>query len=139
MRPSKLRLPLSIAHATRLPCLIAPAIASSTGPLLPIHVVHPYPTRLKRSFSSDSIRPARFRYWVTTFEPGARLVFTHGLTVSPRATAFFARIPAASITDGFEVLVQLVIAAITIEPWVSGNLPASECTSTLCAIWPSFA
>ena len=74
---------------------------------------------MKRSLSSDSVSPARFRYCVTTLEPGARLVFTHGLTVSPRATAFFARIPAASITDGFDVFVQLVIAAITIEPCVS--------------------
>src|SRR5438046_9079826 len=53
---------------------------------------------------------------VTTFEPGARLVFTHGRTPSPRATALRARRPAASITEGFEVLVQLVIAAITTAP-----------------------
>ena len=48
--------------------------------------------------------------------PGARLVFTHGFTRSPRAAAFCATRPAPSITDGFEVLVQLVMAAITTEP-----------------------
>jgi hypothetical protein len=53
---------------------------------------------------------------VTTREPGASEVFTHGGTVSPFSTAFFARIPAATITEGFEVLVQLVMAAITTEP-----------------------
>lgn len=36
--------------------------------------------------------------------------------LSPRATAFFAKMPAAIITDGFDVFVQLVIAAITTEP-----------------------
>ncbi len=58
---------------------------------------------------------------MTTFEPGARLVFTHGRRVSPRSTAFFASSPAPSMTDGFEVLVQLVIAAITTAPWSSSN------------------
>ena len=49
-------------------------------------------------------------------DPGARLVFTHGFDFSPRSTAFFATSPAASITDGFDVFVQLVIAAITTAP-----------------------
>ena len=53
---------------------------------------------------------------MTTLEPGARLVLTHGLTVSPRSTAFLARMPAPSITDGLEVLVQLVMLAITTLP-----------------------
>ena len=34
----------------------------------------------------------------------------------PRSTAFFATMPAATITEGFEVLVQLVMAAITTLP-----------------------
>src|SRR5262249_11211163 len=55
------------------------------------------------------------------FEPGARLVLTHGLAVRPRAAAFFAKTPAATITDGFDVFVQLVIAAITTDP--SCNCP----------------
>ena len=50
---------------------------------------------------------------MTTFEPGARLVFTHGFVRSPRSRAFFASSPAPTMTEGFEVLVQLVIAAIT--------------------------
>ncbi len=50
---------------------------------------------------------------MTTFEPGASDVFTHGLTVRPLRTAFRARIPAPSMTEGLEVFVQLVIAAIT--------------------------
>ena len=53
---------------------------------------------------------------MTTFEPGASEVFTHGLTFSPFWTAFRARIPAPSITDGLDVFVQLVIAAITTWP-----------------------
>ena len=60
--------------------------------------------------------PALRRYSVTTFEPGARLVFTHGLRVRPRSTAFFASRPAPIITLGFDVFVQLVIAAITTAP-----------------------
>ncbi len=55
---------------------------------------------------------------MTTFDPGARLALTQGLVLSPFSTAFFASRPAASITEGFEVFVQLVIAAITTEPWL---------------------
>ena len=44
----------------------------------------------------------------------------------PRSTAFLASRPAASITDGLEVLVQLVMAAITTAPWPSrSSLPFS--------------
>jgi hypothetical protein len=53
---------------------------------------------------------------VTTFEPGARLDFTQGRRSRPRSTAFFARSPAATITDGFDVFVHEVIAAITTAP-----------------------
>ena len=54
---------------------------------------------------------------MTTCEPGASEVFTHGLAVSPRARALRASRPAAISTLGFEVLVQLVMAAITTSPW----------------------
>ena len=54
---------------------------------------------------------------MTTFEPGARLVFTHGLRVRPRSTAFLATRPAATRTLGLDVLVQLVMAATTTAPW----------------------
>ena len=50
---------------------------------------------------------------MTTLDPGASVVFTHGLLVSPRSTAFLASSAAPIITCGFEVLVQEVIAAIT--------------------------
>src|ERR1051326_2754967 len=77
-------------------------------------------------------------------DPGAKLVLTHGLTVRPRSTAFLARMPAAIMTDGFEVFVQLVIAAITTAPCarsycvplletVTGLLPAFACLSSKLA------
>ena len=47
----------------------------------------------------------------------ARVVFTHGALTKPSSTAFFANNPAPTITSGFEVLVQEVIAAITTAPW----------------------
>src|ERR1043165_8220885 len=50
---------------------------------------------------------------MTTGEPGARLVLTCGGVRRPRSTALRARSPAPTISDGFDVLVQLVIAAIT--------------------------
>ena len=53
---------------------------------------------------------------MTTRDPGASEVFTHGLDSSPASTARLARRPAAIITVGFEVFVQLVMAAMTTEP-----------------------
>src|SRR6476469_9813031 len=53
---------------------------------------------------------------MTTRDPGARLVFTHGFDRRPSATAFWATRPAASIMAGFEVLVHEVMAAIATEP-----------------------
>ncbi len=82
-----------------------------------MHVVHPNPTSEKPSLSRYGVSPAASRYSVTTREPGASDVLTHGLVSRPASTAFFASRPAASITAGFDVFVQLVIAAITTEPW----------------------
>ena len=62
------------------------------------------------------MRPDAVRYSVTTREPGAMEVLTQGRELRPRSTAFLARRAAPIITDGFEVLVQLVMAAITTEP-----------------------
>src|SRR3569832_303345 len=62
------------------------------------------------------IRSALFKYSVTTFEPGARLVFTQGFTCNPRRTALRASSPAAISTDGEEGLVQLVMAALADAP-----------------------
>src|SRR3982751_5714335 len=53
--------------------------------------------------------PDARRYSVTTFDPGARLVLTHGCRVRPRSNAFFATRPAPIITLGFEVFVQVAI------------------------------
>src|ERR687890_2126908 len=58
---------------------------------------------------------------MTTLEPGARDVLTHGLVASPRSTAFFASSPAPTITEGFEVLVQEVIEEMTTAPWSISN------------------
>ena len=62
---------------------------------------------------------------------GASEVFTHGLTLSPCSTAFFASRPAASITAGFDVLVHDVIAAITTSPCVSSTVDgrAAACST----------
>src|SRR5674536_108224 len=66
---------------------------------------------------------------MTTFEPGANVVFTHGLEVRPSSTAFLASSAAAIITDGLEVFVQLVIAAMTTAPWSSSTwAPLSSVT-----------
>src|SRR4051794_37041996 len=66
---------------------------------------------------------------MTTLDPGASVVFTHGLVVSPASTAFLASSAAPIMTCGFEVLVQEVIAAITTWPWsTSVCLPSSIVT-----------
>src|SRR3954471_59640 len=116
MRPSKLRLPDSTEQTVRSRSAISRETFAGSGPELPMQVVHPYPTSENPSRSSGSISRARSRYSVTTFEPGARLVFTHGRRVSPASTALRASSPAPNITDGFDVFVQLVIAAITTAP-----------------------
>ena len=66
---------------------------------------------------------------MTTFEPGASVVFTHGLRVRPFSTAFLASSAAPIITDGLDVLVQEVIAAIVTAPWSSSNsVPSASVT-----------
>src|SRR3989442_8673434 len=68
---------------------------------------------------------------MTTREPGASDVLTHGFVASPRSTAFLASSPAAIITRGFDVLVQLVMAAIATWPWSSSkDWPAAVVTGT---------
>src|SRR5689334_11967957 len=121
MRPSKFRFPLRTEATTRSSLSIALEMGGGSGPLFPMQVVQPYPTVLNPRASSAGVSPARARYSVTTLDPGARLVLTHGLVVSPRSTARWATSPAATMTEGFEVLVQLVIAAITTAPSWSGN------------------
>jgi hypothetical protein len=63
------------------------------------------------------LSPAAFRYSVTTVEPGYKLVFIYAFGFIPLYAAFLASNPAAIIASGFEVFVQEVIAAKTIEPF----------------------
>src|SRR3954454_7197830 len=66
---------------------------------------------------------------MTTLDPGASEVFTHGLTDSPRSTAFLASSPAPIITLGLEVFVHDVIAAMTTWPWSSSvSVPSASLT-----------
>src|SRR5215212_10822566 len=68
---------------------------------------------------------------MTTLEPGASDVLTHGLETSPRSTALRASRPAPIITDGFDVFVHEVMAAITTCPWSSSvSVPSSVVTGT---------
>src|ERR1035437_2106308 len=53
---------------------------------------------------------------MTTRLPGARDVLTHALVVTPRSTAALATRPAATSTDGFDVLVHEVMAATVTAP-----------------------
>ena len=55
---------------------------------------------------------------MTTFDPGANVVFTQGLDVRPFSTAFFASRAAPIITDGLDVFVHEVIDAITTSPFL---------------------
>src|SRR5580704_17143816 len=70
---------------------------------------------------------------MTTREPGASEVFTQGLALRPRSTAFRARRPAATITWGFDVLVQLVMAAITTSP--SRSWWCGDAAGSVGAVW----
>ncbi|SRR6266567_6780518 len=65
---------------------------------------------------------------MTTLEPGASVVLTHGLRPSPRSTAFFANSAAPIMTVGLDVLVQDVIAAMATAPWSSSNVLPSDVT-----------
>src|SRR4051812_15447201 len=66
---------------------------------------------------------------MTTLEPGARVVFTHGLLVNPFSTAFFANSAAPTITEGLDVFVHEVIAAMATAPWSSStSVPSAKVT-----------
>ena len=53
---------------------------------------------------------------MTARDPGASEVLTHGCVRSPRATAFRASRPAATMTVGLLVFVQDVMAAMITDP-----------------------
>src|ERR1700760_2901407 len=66
---------------------------------------------------------------MTTLDPGASVVLTQGLLVRPFSTAFLASRAAPTMTDGFEVLVQEVMAAMTTEPWsMVTSVPSARVT-----------
>src|SRR4051812_4323482 len=89
----------------------------------------------KPSASRYGSRPACERYRVTTWDPGARLVFTWWGTSSPSSTDLRARSPAPSITDGFEVFVHDVMAAMTTAPLSIDAVTPSTATDTcLCPL-----
>ena len=71
---------------------------------------------------------------MTTLEPGASEVFTHGLRVKPRSRALRATRPAPTITSGLEVLVQDVIAAMTTAPCLSWNVSPSYSTGVVTGV-----
>src|SRR4051794_28608324 len=74
---------------------------------------------------------------MTTLDPGARVVFTQGLRVRPRSTAFFATSAAAIITEGLDVFVHEVIAAITTAPWSSTtDVPSPSVTGVGVEVRP---
>ncbi|MCY1226297.1 hypothetical protein D9M72_385240 [compost metagenome] len=66
---------------------------------------------------------------MTTLEPGATEVLTHGLAARPLSTALRASSAAASITEGLDVLVQDVIEAMETAPWSSSNSRPSAVTT----------
>src|SRR5260370_29559992 len=54
---------------------------------------------------------------MTTLDPGASVVFTQGLRFRPLSTAFLASSAAPTMTEGLDVFVHEVMAAITTLPW----------------------
>src|SRR3954447_17822147 len=65
---------------------------------------------------------------MTTLEPGASEVFTHGLRCRPRSTALRASSPAPTMTNGLDVLVHDVMAATTTAPWSTSTSSPSRLT-----------
>src|ERR1044072_5890795 len=74
---------------------------------------------------------------MTTLDPGASVVFTHGLRCRPRSTALRASRAAPIITDGLDVLVHEVIAAIATAPWAGSKALPSKVTVVALLVRPS--
>src|ERR1700677_2000946 len=105
------------------------AISAGKGPELPMQVVQPCPTNSNPSLSSAACNPDSARMPEAICEPGANDAFTRGLAISPCRNAFSANNPAATINRGLDVLVQLVMAAMTMSPFLrssSRDTPAPE-------------
>src|SRR6201999_3864665 len=93
-----------------------------------MQVVQPYPTVSNPIASRSAVSPDLSTYSVTTCDPGASEVFTHGFGFSPFAFALRATSPAATSTDGLAVLVHDVVAAITRSSCVSSSCLPSPLT-----------
>ena len=120
MRPSKLRLPERTAATTRSRLSTALAIDSGSGPLLPMQVVQPYPTVLKPSWSRY-LRQSRLVQIIGHHAAagGQRCLHVGRNVQSLARRPSWPASPAAIITEGLLVLVQLVMAAMATSPWVS--------------------
>ena len=118
MRPSKLRLPLSTADGDEVALghrlgdrLGQRAAVADAGRAAVADGVESRACRATRSG-----RPCRGSRSPRA-SPGPGWSSRTACTVSPFSTAFFASRPAAIITEGLLVFVQLVMAAITTAPW----------------------
>src|SRR5699024_5157097 len=109
--------------------VIACSISGRKGPEFPIHVVQPYPTRLKPSLSKYGINPASSRYRVKTLEPGANEVLTYAGSCKLFSTACFANNPDPNIACGVDVFVHDVIDAMAREPVFITDVVPSECST----------
>ncbi|EAL60204.1 hypothetical protein WwSim0041 [Wolbachia endosymbiont of Drosophila simulans] len=121
-------MPDKTAATVKFLFLMPSSISLLSGPEFPMQVVQPYPTRLKPKAFRSTCNPDFSKYSVTTCDPGAREVLTQGFDFNPSLIALRATRPAAIITLGFEVLVQLVIAAITTLPSWSLSLSFDSLT-----------
>ncbi len=135
IRPSKLRLPDNTAVLNKSRSMISCSISGSSAPLIPLQVVQAKATTSKPSFCSSGNKLASSKYSLTAFEPGASDDLTQGLRIRPFSTALRATIPAATMLRGFEVLVQLVIAAmITAPSGISPSFGSGSFSFSPCAI-----
>src|SRR3569832_65019 len=114
-----MRFPESTAATTWFLLVLVWVLLGGSGSELPMQVVQPKPTRWNFMASRGLTKSAASRYSMTTFEPGASDVLTHGFTERPFSMAFFATRPAAMRTEGLEVCVQDVMAASVTAPWPS--------------------
>lgn len=81
-----------------------------------MQVIHPYPAVVNPISSKYLVKPDLFKYSVTTFDPGDKVVLMYGFILIPLSKAFLATNPAPIMASGFDVLVHDVIAARTTEP-----------------------
>ena len=130
MRPSKLRLPESTDATTSLPFL--DRLGNLGGKR----------ARVADAGGASVADGVELELLEVLVEPGVAVVLGHHLRAG-RERCLHPRLhheaaldrgssptsPAATITDGFDVLVQLVIAAMTTEPWVNASADFLACVA----------